>query len=165
VVAGYNLSLKHKLTSARENGENAFIVGQHTIQLESVMSVSRVRLYVKSVKTVTGTIKVERLTVTRSRLPPTVRTETKREYILPEAQQRTVEMIKNIASKYGLEVKVVDVARENVFHRAIQEEREKIRAFPALLADSGERIEDNITEEQAEHFLSRIADRTRKKYL
>jgi len=129
------------------------------------MSVSRVRLYVKSVKTVTGTIKVERLTVARSRLPPTVRTETKREYILPEAQQRTVEMIKNIASKYGLEVKVVDVGRENVFHRAIQEEREKIRAFPALLADSGERIEDNITEEQAEHFLSRIADRTRKKYL
>lgn len=108
---------------------------------------------------------VERLYAARPRLPPSARTEPKREYILPEAQERTVEMVKYIASKYGLEVEVVDVARENIFHRAIQEEREKIRAFPALLADSGERIENDITEERAEYFLSRIADRTRKKYL
>jgi len=129
------------------------------------MSVSRVRLYVKSVKTVTGTIEAERLYVPRPLLRPTVGTESRHEYILPEAQERTVQMVKNIASKYGLRVEVVDVAKENIFHRVIQEEREKIRAFPALHANSFEGIEGDITTEQAESFLSRIADRTRKKYL
>jgi hypothetical protein len=150
------------------------------------MSVPRVRLYVKSVKTVIGNIEVDlgyeevegaytgqvlgeqgespgsRFRPSR---PPNVRTGPKEEYVLPEDQERTSEMVKHIASRHGLEVEVVDVARENILHRVIQEEREKIEAFSALLADSGERIEGDITEEQAESFLSRIADGARKKYL
>ncbi len=59
-------------------------------------------------------------------------------------------MVTRIASKYGLEVEVVDMARENILHRAIQEERKRIRGFPVLLVDPVERIEGDITEEQAE---------------
>jgi len=150
------------------------------------MSVSRVRLYVKSVKTVTGNLKVNLGyedvegvytgqvlgeqgespgSMYRPNRPPNVREGPKEEYILPEDQEKTVEMITRIASKYGLEVEVVDVARENILHRAIQKERKKIRTFPALFADSVEGIEGDITEEQAEFFFSRIVNRTRKKYL
>jgi hypothetical protein len=118
------------------------------------MAESKIRLYVKSVKTVTGTVEVEREYIPRPRLPPTVKTEPKHEYILPEDQQKTIEMIKSIASKYGLKVEVVDVARENVFHREMQKEREKIRIFPTLIVSSGERIEGNIPEQQVEELLS-----------
>jgi predicted DsbA family dithiol-disulfide isomerase len=95
----------------------------------------------------------------------TIETEPKREHVLPEDQQRTREVISEIAAKYGLEVQVIDVSRENILHRAIQEERKKIRTFPTLVAETGERIEGQITEEQAKSFLARISDRARKKYL
>lgn len=105
---------------------------------------SKIRLYVKSVKTVTGTVEVERVYILLPRLPPTAKTEPKHEYILSEDQQKTTEMVKSIAFKHGLEVEVVDVARENVFRREMEKEREKIRIFPTLIVSSGERIEGNI---------------------
>ena len=97
------------------------------------MAKSKIRLYLKSVKTVTGTVEVEREYIPRPRLPPTVRIEPKHEYILPEDQQKATEMVKSIASKYGSKVEVVDVTRENVFRREMQKEREKIRTFPTLI--------------------------------
>jgi hypothetical protein len=118
------------------------------------MAESKIRLYLKSVKTVTGTVEVEREYIPRPRLPPTVRTQPKHEYILPEDQQKATEMVKSIAYKYGLKVEVVDVTRENVFRREMQKEREKIRIFPTLIVSSGERIEGNITEQQVEELLS-----------
>ena len=132
------------------------------------MGLSHIRLYVRSLKTVTGTVEEMRLPPslnTRVRLRPDLVTEPKFEYVLPEDQERIREIVKEAASKFSLEVEVIDVSRENILHRAIQEQREKIKAFPALVTDAGERIEGNITEEQAQSFLSRIADRTRKKYL
>ena len=92
-----------------------------------------IRLYVKSVKTVTGTVEIEREYIPRPRLPTTARTEPKHEYILPEDQQRTAEMVKSIASKFGLRVEVVDVAMENIFRREMRKGREKIRIFPTLI--------------------------------
>jgi hypothetical protein len=141
---------------------NTFIIGQYTIQLESAMSISRLRLYVKSVKTITGTAEVMHA---RLRESHAVEIEPMHDYVLTEDQQKVVEIVREIARRHNLEVEIVDVTRENILHRVIQEEREKIRAFPALLADSGERIEGNISEEQAESFLSRIADGSHKKYL
>ena len=113
-----------------------------------------IRLYVKSVKTVTGTVEIEREYIPRPRLPTTARTEPKHEYILPEDQQKTAEMVKSIASKFGLRVEVVDVARENVFRREMQKEREKIRIFPTMIMSSGERIEGKISEQRVEELLS-----------
>ena len=126
------------------------------------MSVPRIRLYVKSAKTITGIREEEHA---RFREPHAVETEPEHDYVLAEDQQNVVELVEEIARRHSLDIEVVDVTKENVLRRAIQEERKKIKVFPALLADSGERIEGDITEEKAESFLSRIADRARKKYL
>jgi hypothetical protein len=149
------------------------------------MSCSKVRLYVKSVKTITGTTETEheifgrtvldhpsRVKVEGSVAEGTFRvrqfaveTEPKHEYILPEDQQKIVEMVKQMARRYRLEVEVVDVSKENLLRRVVQKEREKIRTFPTLVAGSGQKIEGNLTEKQVESLLSRIADQARKKYL
>jgi hypothetical protein len=126
---------------------------------------SRVVLFVKSVKTVTETIVVERIYTPRPRLPPTPETRQRHEYVLPEDQKKAVEIVKIIASKYGLEVEVVDVARENVLHRILQGKRDKLEAFPTLVADTGQRLEGEMTEEKVEQFMHQIASEGRKKYL
>jgi hypothetical protein len=84
---------------------------------------------------------------------PNVKTGPKEKYVLPEDQGETVEMVKSIASKHGLEVEVIDVARESVFRREIQREREKLRIFPTLIVSSGGRIEGDLTESQVESLL------------
>jgi len=65
-------------------------------------------------------------------------------------------MVERIASKHGLEVEVVDVAKESVLRREIQKEFEKVRTFPTLTVSSGEKIEGKITEKEVESILSRI---------
>jgi hypothetical protein len=85
-----------------------------------------IRLYVNGVKTLTGTIEVERLYVPRTRLPTTVKTDPMREYVLPDNQRKTVEMVERISRNYGLAAKVVDVAKENVLRRIMQKEKEKV---------------------------------------
>ena len=84
----------------------------------------------ESVKAVTETIEVEHEYIPRPRLPSTVKAEPKHDYILPQDQQKATETVKCITSKYGLEVEVVDVTRENVLHREMQKEREKNKDFP-----------------------------------
>ena len=78
------------------------------------------------------------------------------EFILPEEQQIILDLAKKTASKLGLEVKVIDVGKENVLYRAIQKEFEKIRLFPTLVSDSGMMLEGISTREQIEAFLSKI---------
>ena len=128
------------------------------------MSEPQIRLYVRSVKTVTGTVQFERLTTRRPRLPPVTVTEPKRDYVLPEYQMKTAEMVKSVASKFGLKVEVVDVARENILRRAMTREGKKIRTFPTLVAGL-QRVEGEITEVQVTSLFSRIADASRKKYI
>lgn len=126
------------------------------------MSHSEIRLYVKSVKVVTGTTLVQHA---RLRESYAVETEPMHSYMLDEDQQKTIELVKEIARKYLLELEVVDMTRENVLRRVVQKEREKISVFPTLVAGSEQRIEGEITKEQVESFFSRIADQGRKKYL
>jgi hypothetical protein len=82
-------------------------------------------------------------------------TGAKTDFVLPEDQKRIVEMVKEIASKLGLEVEVVDVAKESAIHRAIKREPH-ITAYPTLMTGSGEKIEGELRKEQVEIFLSRI---------
>lgn len=150
-----------------------------------VMSYSKVRLYVKSVKTVVGTIETEHEIFGRTSLddPSRVRvegsaaggtfrlrqfaveTEPKHDYVLAEDQRKVVEMVTKIARRHCLEVEVVDVAKENILRRTIQKERERIRTFPALIAGSEQKIEGEMTEKQVESLLCRMADEARKRYL
>jgi len=119
----------------------------------AIMAESKVRLYVKSVKTMTGTREVEREMIrTRARM---IETESTRDRILSEDHQKAAEMIRRIACKHGFEVEVVDVARENVLRRILQKEREGIRVFPTLVARSRERLEGSFTEMQVESVFSR----------
>ena len=148
----------------------------------TVMVGPKIRLYVKSVNTVTDNVEVDlgyehvEGAYTGQVLgeqgespywygpnrPPNVRTGPKWKCVLPEDQQETVRMVRRIASKLDLEVEVVDVGRENVIRREIQKEREKITVFPTLIVSSGERIEGNLTESQVESLLSRTAEKHEK---
>jgi hypothetical protein len=122
------------------------------------MGDSTVRLYVKGVKRVTRAKKSGVVTFALPRVgqgevsPVTFDgdTEAKYEFVLPEEQQKIVEIVQKVASEYGLKLDVIDVARENVLHRAI----EKTRSFPALVLDSRERIEGRMTREQIRSILS-----------
>lgn len=138
---------------------------------------SQVTVYVKSVKTLTDTKQFERRTPRLSKLgdsPDRIELEGKRadgtflmktyvteteliyEFVLPEEQQGIVDLANETASKLGLEVKVIDVGKENVLHRAIQKEFEKIRVFPTLVSDLGMMLEGISTKEQIEAFLSKV---------
>lgn len=75
-------------------------------------------------------------------------------FVLSEDQQKTVELIEEVASEYGVEVKVVDVTQESILRRAIQREFEKIKTFPALVTDSGKIHKGGMTREQLEALLS-----------
>jgi hypothetical protein len=82
-------------------------------------------------------------------------TKRKTDFVLPDEQKRIVEMVKEIAYKLGLEVEVVDVAKENALHKVFKREP-KITTYPTLMTDSGEKIEGELTKEQIEPFLSRV---------
>ena len=149
------------------------------------MAEPKIRLFVKSVKTVTGCVEVEhevfggmpldrpsRVKIEGKRSDGTFRLrqfatqiEPKHEFILSEDPQKVVETVKDVSRKYSLEVEVIDIARENVLHRIIKERQAKIKIFPTLTTDSGQRIEGNMTGEKVESFISKIASERRKKYL
>lgn len=78
---------------------------------------SRIILYVKSVKTVTGTFQGWRVKgFARGRRLET-ETKPKYEFVLSEDQQKIVDMVREAAFQHDLEVDVIDVARENPLHR------------------------------------------------
>lgn len=124
----------------------------------------KVTLYVQSVKTVTGTEEWVRWGYAggagvRSgyRLIPDykVYSEAKYKRVLSDDQKKVVEMVKEVAHKYGFDVEVIDVAMENVLDKFMQKEVKKIRVFPTLITDSGERIEGDISKEQIESLLAK----------
>jgi hypothetical protein len=140
------------------------------------MSKAEVRLYVKSVKTVTGTREIEREIFGRSvsshpsrvkvegsaaggtfRLRQfAVETEPKYDFVLSEDQKAVVELVEKVASRHSLKVEVIDVAKEVALHRAILREFKGIRTFPTLTVSSGEKLGGKITRKQVESILSRF---------
>jgi hypothetical protein len=135
-------------------------------------------LYVKSVKTVIGVddrshegYVVQNMGGTRYGGPPPrlipdykVDIETVYKNILPEDQKAVVEMVKAAAVKHGFALTVIDVTKEGSLHR-LEERLKGIRTFPALVADTGQRFEGQMTGEKVESFLSQIANQRQKKYL
>jgi hypothetical protein len=78
------------------------------------------------------------------------------DFVLPDNQRDISEVVKEVADRLALEVKIVDVSRENVVRREIQKISERIRTFPALVVDSVVRIEGEISKEQVESLLSEL---------
>ena len=78
------------------------------------------------------------------------------DFVLPENQKDISEMVKEVGDRMALEVRIVDVSRENFARREIQKRAERIRRFPALVIDSAIRIEGEISKEQIESLLSRL---------
>jgi len=158
-----------------------FIIGVSTRVV--FMSSCKIRLYVESTRTVVGTIEAEHEIFGRTTLEHpdrikiegkitdgtfrlrqfAVETEPRYDYVLSEDQQKVAEMVKSIACKHGLEVEVVDVAKENVLRRIVQKERDRICVFPTLIALFGGRIEGKITEKQVEELLSDTLTRGKRR--
>lgn len=140
---------------------------------------TKVIIYVESVKTVTGVKEVEREllgryighTSSRVKAEGKVRDGTfrlrqfeetkmpKYEFILPDDQQRFVGTVKEVAATCGIEVEVVDVAKENVPKREVQEHVKNLDVFPTAITNDGKRIEGNVTKTQLEKLLSRMNPR------
>ena len=101
----------------------------------------KIKLYVKSIKTLTGTKEAEheRFGRVAPAYPIRVKIEGKGDYVFPEDQQKATETVKRIACKYDLVVEVVDLTRENALRRILQKKRERIKNFPTLIASSGQR--------------------------
>ncbi|MEM3549956.1 MAG: hypothetical protein QXN87_02755 [Candidatus Bathyarchaeia archaeon] len=84
-----------------------------------------------------------------------VYTEPKYEYSLPEDQEKIVEIARQIASKHGFKVQVIDVAKDN---------GARIEVFPTLITDSGEKIEGPISEKQIESLIAKAASIQKGKF-
>jgi len=125
-----------------------------------------VTVYVKSVKTPVGTEKSGRWGFAvaqgirgggyRIQRDYKAYSEAKYESILPEDQKKVIEIVSETAPKYGFEVEIIDVAKESVL-RKISRVGLKIKTFPTLMIDNGEKFEGNITKKQVESLLRKTS--------
>jgi len=125
----------------------------------------KVRLYVRSVKTVIGTKEVGKWGFVLGagvrggyRLLPDfkVYSEAEFESVLPDDQKRVADMVEAVANKHGFEVEIIDVTKEKILYR-MSRRGPKIKIFPTLITDTGEKIEGKISEEQIESLLTKAA--------
>ena len=130
-----------------------------------------IKLYVKSTKTFAVAM-VDGTSITFPSAPSSHGSparyenyEPERQFALSENQQRIVETVERAAHAYGLQVEILDMAKENVFRRILLQKQEGIKSFPTLVAESGERLEGEITEGAVKSLFARIANQNRKKYI
>ena len=69
------------------------------------------------------------------------------EFVFPEDQEETIEMVREIAPKHGFAIRVVDLTKE--------ETHDTTNVLPTLVSGSGKRIEGKISKKQLETFLSK----------
>jgi hypothetical protein len=84
--------------------------------------------------------------------------------ILPEDQQKTVEIVDSIGRRFSSEIEVVDVAKKNFLRRALWSRFHEVKDFPTLIANTGQKLQGQMTEERVESFLRQIAKSEKKKY-
>ncbi len=75
------------------------------------------------------------------------------EYTLPAEQRRVVDLVKNIARKYDYVVEIVDMAKENIVEKLIEEIR-GLDTIPTVKTNLGGRLEGSqITKENIDLLL------------
>ena len=136
-----------------------------------VLGKQGVTVYVKSNKTLTGTETWGRWGVAgrntgRGRgasIIPDYKTYSTTTYsrAVPNKQERILELVRQIAQEYGFGVKVVDAATENILHRFVRKIIKKISIFPALITDSGQKIQGEFTREQVETLFLTMTNQPR----
>jgi len=129
-----------------------------------------VRLYVKSIKNLIGSEKVGSRRVeaqimggagTYVHLPPRifhvykVKSVVKYEFVLPDYQKEAVDIVEEVAPKFGFDVEIVDISRINVLDRTFKKEIRKLKIFPTLVTDSERKLETKFTKSDLEAFLSK----------
>ena len=127
-----------------------------------LMEAHKVRLYVRSLKKDVGTetvvvdVPITQIVKNVIRVFPTheVKTVTKYEYGLPEEQERLVEIVKEVAIKFGLKLEIIDVAQRDSFDEPIPKEVKKLKNYPVLATESETVLATGLTREDVERFLS-----------
>jgi hypothetical protein len=75
------------------------------------------------------------------------------DYVLPDAQKAITTALERLCSKYGLELHVVDITRENVLQRFVMWLK-GIKDFPTLETSRGQRLQTPFSENELERFIS-----------
>ena len=85
-----------------------------------------------------------------------VQTMTKYGYVLPEQQERLVEIVTEIASESGFGLEVIDVAQMDYFDKPIPKEVKELNDFPVLAIDSQVQLALDFSREDIERFLPHV---------
>jgi hypothetical protein len=75
-------------------------------------------------------------------------------FVLPEQQQKIVEIVQEIAPEHGFKVKIVDLSRLNALSKMSKEIR-SVTKFPTLVTSSGRKLEGMHLKAEIETFLSK----------
>ncbi len=130
------------------------------------MEVPKVRLYVKSIEKDVGTenIFIDKPTAliintasgTTIQTYPSreVRTVKKHQNVLPEQQKRVVEIVKEVVSKFGFQLEIIDVGQMDIFDKPLPKEVRELKDFPVLATESKTQLATGYAREDVERFLS-----------
>jgi hypothetical protein len=122
-----------------------------------------VTLYVKSIRISKGKVLTEELypvkrasaaaldlarsTIFRAKLKEIY------DYVLPDDQKAITSALERLCSKYGLELHVVDITREDLLRRFVIWLK-GIKDFPILETSQGQRLQAPFSENELERFIS-----------
>jgi len=62
------------------------------------------------------------------------------EYVLPPDQTDAIDLVKNVAARYGYEVEIVDLGKENILMREIKEKIKGIDTIPTVETSLGGKL-------------------------
>lgn len=74
-------------------------------------------------------------------------------YVLPDNQKALLEVVKELSERYGFELKVVDVAKENIIHK-LWRKLKGIKNFPVIEINKGDRLQAPFSPSELERFIA-----------
>lgn len=118
----------------------------------------KITVYVRSRKIMTGETLVEELySVKRPSVYRDIMFKAKLKkiysYVLPDDQKAQVEVVKRLSEQCGLELKVIDVAKENVILR-LWKKLQGMKNFPVVETNRGDRLQAPFSQSELERFVS-----------
>jgi len=123
-----------------------------------------VTVYVKSTKVQVGETLVEELySIKRPSVYRDIwfKVKLKKTYscVLPDDQKALVEVVKRLSERGGLELKVIDVSKENVILK-LWRKLQGMKNFPVVKTNRGDRLQAPFSQSEIERFISESAPST-----